>query len=171
MAKSTYDYIIVGGGSSGCVLAARLTENSDTNVLLVEAGRSDNHPYIHMPIGFAKLTAGRYTWGFKTAPQIHANNRELPFAQGRVLGGGSSINAEIFTRGNPVDYDRWAQEEGATGWSFNEIKPYFIRSEGNTFHSGDWHGTDGPLGVSYLPDPSTHHTRFYSIMSRIWHST
>ena len=153
MASTTFNYIIVGGGSAGCVLAARLTENSDTNVLLVEAGRPDNHPYIHMPIGFAKLTAGPYTWGFKTAPQIHANNREIPYAQGRVLGGGSSINAEIFTRGNPVDYDRWAQEEGATGWSFNEIKPYFIRAEGNTFHSGDWHGTDGPLGVSFLPDP------------------
>ena len=73
--------------------------------------------------------------------------------KGRVLGGSSSINAEVFTRGNPIDFDRWAQEEGASGWSFNEIKPYFIRAEGNTFHSGDWHGTDGPLGVSFLPDP------------------
>lgn len=153
MAEKGYDYVIVGGGSAGCVMAARLSENRDCRVLLVEAGGKDNHPYIHMPVGFAKLTAGPRTWGFNTVPQVHANNREIPYAQGRVLGGGSSINAEVFTRGNPADYDRWAQEEGATGWSFAEIQKYFIRSEGNTILSGDWHGTDGPLGVSNIQDP------------------
>lgn len=153
MADQGYDYVIVGGGSSGCVLANRLTEETGVKVLLLEAGGKDNHPYIHMPVGFSKLTAGPRTWGFNTVPQKHANNREIPYAQGRVLGGGSSINAEVFTRGNPVDYDRWAYEEGAEGWAFKDIKKYFLRSEGNAVFSGDWHGTDGPLGVSNLQDP------------------
>ncbi|MGQ0564382.1 MAG: GMC family oxidoreductase [Gemmobacter sp.] len=148
-----YDYVIVGGGSAGCVLAARLSEDPAARVCLIEAGGRDTHPYIHMPVGFAKMTTGPLTWGLVTAPQKHANNREIPYAQARVLGGGSSINAEIFTRGHPSDYDRWV-EEGATGWGFDDIRKYFLRSEGNTVLSGDWHGTDGPLGVSYLPDPN-----------------
>lgn len=153
MAETGYDYVIVGGGSAGCVLAARLSENADAQVLLLEAGKRDTHPLIHMPVGFAKLTSGPMTWGFKTAPQVHANNREIPYAQARVIGGGSSINAEIFTRGNPVDFDRWAKDEGCDGWSFIDVQKYFLRSEGNTTLSGDWHGTDGPLGVSDIPDP------------------
>ncbi len=147
-----YDYIIVGGGSAGCVLANRLTEDSACRVLLLEAGGKDNHPLIHMPVGFAKMTTGPLTWGLTTAPQKHANNREIPYAQARVIGGGSSINAEIYTRGTPSDYDRWA-EEGAEGWSFAEIRKYFIRSEGNTMLAGEWHGTDGELGVSNVPQP------------------
>ena len=153
MTDRGYDYVIVGGGSAGCVLAARLTEDSAARVLLLEAGGKDNHPLIHMPVGFAKMTTGPHTWGFTTAPQVHANNREIPYAQARVIGGGSSINAEVFTRGHPTDYDRWAQDEGCEGWGFADIRKYFIRSEGNTILSGDWHGTDGGLGVSNIPDP------------------
>ena len=153
MAETGYDYVIVGGGSAGCVMAARLSEDPTARVLLLEAGGKDNHPLIHMPVGFAKMTTGPHTWGFNTVPQVHANNREIPYAQARVIGGGSSINAEVFTRGNPVDYDRWAQEEGCDGWAFKDIQKYFIRSEGNTILSGDWHGTDGELGVSNIPDP------------------
>ena len=153
MAERGFDYIIVGGGSAGCVMANRLSESPDTRVLLLEAGGKDNHPLIHMPVGFAKMTTGPYTWGLSTVPQTHANNREIPYAQARVIGGGSSINAEVFTRGNPVDYDRWANAEGCEGWAFDDIKRYFIRSEGNTILAGDWHGTDGPLGVSNLKDP------------------
>ncbi len=148
-----YDYIIVGGGSSGCVLANRLTEDASARVLLLEAGGKDTHPLIHMPVGFAKMTTGPLTWGMVTAPQKHANNREIPYAQARVIGGGSSINAEVFTRGHPADYDRWAHEEGCEGWSFAEVKRYFLRSEGNTFLAGEWHGTEGELGVSNLKEP------------------
>jgi choline dehydrogenase-like flavoprotein len=147
-----FDYVIVGGGSAGCVLAARLSEDPSARVCLIEAGGRDSNPLIHMPVGFAKMTTRPLTWGLLTAPQRHANNREIPYAQARVLGGGSSINAEIFTRGHPSDYDRWA-DEGATGWAFRDIQKYFLRSEGNTAHGGDWHGTDGPLAVSYLPTP------------------
>jgi len=153
MAERGYDYVIVGGGSAGCVLAVRLTENPAVRVLLLEAGGRDSHPYIHMPVGFAKMTTGPFTWGLTTAPQKHANNREIPYAQAKVIGGGSSINAEVYTRGHPADYDRWAREEGAEGWSFADVRPYFIRSEGNTILSGEWHGADGPLGVSNISDP------------------
>ena len=153
MAETGFDYVIVGGGSAGCVLANRLSEDPDVRVLLLEAGGKDRHPLIHMPVGFAKMTDGPHTWGFATAPQKHANNREIAYAQARVIGGGSSINAEVFTRGNPVDYDRWAEREGCDGWAFKDIQPYFLRSEGNSVLSGDWHGTDGPLAVSNIPDP------------------
>ncbi|WP_170406328.1 GMC family oxidoreductase [Ruegeria arenilitoris] len=153
MAESGYDYIIVGGGSAGCVLANRLTEDSAVRVLLLEAGGKDSHPLIHMPVGFAKMTDGPHTWGFTTVPQVNANNREIPYAQGRVIGGGSSINAEVFTRGNPIDYDRWANEEGCEGWAFKDIQKYFVLSERNAILSGDWHGTEGPLGVSNLDAP------------------
>ena len=143
-----YDYIIIGGGSSGCVLAARLSEMPDARVLLLEAGPKDTDPYIHMPVGFFKMTSGPLTWGFKTAPMKHANNREAVYPQARVLGGGSSINAEVYTRGCPEDYDGWAGEMGCKGWSAKDLQPYFIKSEGNTKLGGANHGIDGPLGVS-----------------------
>ena len=156
MREQGYDYVISGGGSAGCVLASRLSENPDARVLLIEAGGRDSHPYIHMPVGFARMTTGPLTWGLVTAPQRHANNREIPYAQARVIGGGSSINAEVFTRGVPSDYDRWADEEGCDGWAFKDIQRYFLRSEGNETLSGPYHGTDGPLGVTSLdPQPLT----------------
>jgi choline dehydrogenase-like flavoprotein len=153
MAEEGFDYIIIGGGSAGCVLAARLSEDPSARVLLLEAGARDTHPYIHMPVGFARMTAGPLTWGLKTAPQRHANNREIPYAQARVLGGGSSINAEVFTRGHAADYDRWARDEGCPGWSSSEVQPYFLRSEGNEILAGPHHGTEGPLGVSNIQTP------------------
>ena len=150
----SYDYIIVGGGSAGCVLANRLSADGQVKVLLLEAGKPDKHPFIHMPVGFAKMTSGPFTWGYSTVPQKHANNRVIPYAQGRVIGGGSSINAEVFTRGHPTDYDRWANEEGCPGWSFAEVQPYFVRSENNEVLSNAYHGIDGPLGVSNQRDPA-----------------
>ncbi|MFT8951756.1 MAG: GMC family oxidoreductase N-terminal domain-containing protein [Gluconobacter sp.] len=148
-----FDYVVVGGGSAGCVLAARLSRNPAVRVCLIEAGKRDTNPLIHMPVGFAKMTTGPLTWGLVTTPQKHANNRQIPYVQARVLGGGSSINAEVFTRGHPSDFDRWEQE-GADGWGFKNIQKYFIRSEGNSILAGSWHGTDGPLGVSNLDCPN-----------------
>ncbi len=147
-----YDYIIVGAGSAGCVMAARLSEMPDARVLLLEAGPRDTNPYIHVPVGFAKMTSGNLLWGYETAPLKHANNRKVVYPQARVLGGGSSINAEIFTRGCPEDYDHWANEMDCKGWSWADLKKYFIKSEGNTRVGLTGHGTEGPLGVS---DPRT----------------
>ena len=151
---SGYDYIIVGGGSAGCVLAARLSEMPDAKVLLIEAGPRDTDPFIHMPVGFFKMTGGPLTWGYQTAPLRHANNRVAVYPQARVLGGGSSINAEIYTRGCPEDYDGWANELNCKGWSWKDLKPYFVKSEGNTRLGGSEHGIDGPLGVSDLASPN-----------------
>lgn len=147
------DYVIVGGGSAGCVMAARLSELSDATVLLLEAGPMDTARMIHLPVGFYKMTDGPLTWGYKTAPLAHAGGREMVFPQARVLGGGSSINAMVYTRGNRADYDAWANEEGCTGWSYRDVLPYFRKAEDNERFSDAWHGTGGPLGVSDLRSP------------------
>jgi choline dehydrogenase-like flavoprotein len=149
-----HDYVIVGGGSAGCVLAARLSEDEAARVLMLEAGPPDTNPYIHMPVGFFKMTAGPLIWGYKTVPLRHANNRIAVYPQARVLGGGSSINAEIYTRGCPEDYDNWASSHGCTGWAWKDVKRYFVKSEGNTSLGGEGHGIDGPLGVSSPIGPS-----------------
>ncbi len=149
-----YDYIIVGAGSAGCVLASRLTELADASVLLLEAGEEDRDPYIHMPVGFYKMTTGPATWGYDTAPLAQADGRRMVYPQGRVLGGGSSINAMVYTRGNALDYDEWATDEGCEGWSYRDVLPYFRRAEDNERLANDYHGHGGPLGVS---DPISPH--------------
>ena len=149
----SFDYVIAGGGTAGCVLANRLSADPSVRVLLLEAGRSDAHPLIHVPAGFAKLTAGPYQWGFVSTPQRHCENRRIPLAQGKVLGGGGSINAQVFTRGVADDYDAWAKEYGCEGWSADEVRKYFVRSEGNERLSGPLHGSNGPLKVSDPVNP------------------
>ncbi|MCQ4080892.1 GMC family oxidoreductase N-terminal domain-containing protein [Streptomyces sp. RB6PN25] len=149
----TFDYVIAGGGTAGCVLASRLSADPSVRVLLLEAGRSDWHPFIHVPAGFAKLTAGPYQWGFVSLPQEHCGGREIPLAQGKVLGGGGSINAQVFTRGVAQDYDEWAGAYDCEGWTAKEIQKYFVRSEGNERLSGPLHGSTGPLAVSDLVNP------------------
>ena len=145
---SSYDYVIVGAGSAGCVLAARLSEDPDVRVAVLEAGGSDRHPLFHMPAGFAKMTKGIGSWGWHTVPQRHLKDRVLRFTQAKVIGGGSSINAQLYTRGVAADYDEWVSEEGATGWSYREVLPYFKRSENNQRFANEFHSYGGPLGVS-----------------------
>ena len=143
-----YDYIIVGAGSAGCVLANRLSEDPNISVCLLEAGPSDWHPFIHMPAGLAKLVGKKgVNWDYNTAPDPHMNNRSLWWPRGKVLGGSSSINAMCYIRGNTKDYDEWA-ELGAEGWHWNNVLPYFKRSEGNSRGESEFHGGKGPLGVS-----------------------
>jgi choline dehydrogenase-like flavoprotein len=145
------DYVIVGGGSAGCVLAARLSEDPDASVLLLEAGPTDRDPYIHMPVGFFKMTGGDLVWKFQSGPERELHGRRLDYTQGRVLGGGSSVNAQVFTRGCPEDYDAWSRDEGCAGWSFADVLPYFKRSEDNDLLSGPYHGNGGPLGITTQP--------------------
>jgi choline dehydrogenase-like flavoprotein len=154
VAAQTYDYVIAGAGPAGCVLATRLSADPSVSVLLLEAGPEDKDPYIHWPVGFYKMTSGtKNSWGYETVPLAHLDGRHMWYPQGRVLGGGGSINAQVFTRGNARDYDAWAEEEGCAGWSYREILPYFRRAEDNERFSNAWHGTCGPLGVSDLISP------------------
>ena len=133
------DYIIVGGGPAGCVLANRLSADPSLRVLLIEAGGSDRHPLFHMPAGFAKMTKGIASWGWSTVPQKHMKNRVLAYTQAKVIGGGTTINAQIYTRGNALDYDEWRQM-GCDGWSYEDVLPYFKRVEswqdGESEHRG-----------------------------------
>jgi choline dehydrogenase-like flavoprotein len=148
MATDSYDYIIAGGGSAGCVLANRLSDDPGVRVLLLEAGGSDRHPLFHMPAGFAKMTKGIGSWGWHTVAQKQLKGRVLRFTQAKVIGGGSSINAQLYTRGVPADYDEWVSEEGAVGWSYREVLPYFKRAENNQRFANEFHAYGGPLGVS-----------------------
>ena len=145
-----YDYIIIGAGSAGCVLANRLSEDPSVRVLLLEAGPRDWHPFIHMPAGLAKLVGQKgINWSYDTAPEPHLNQRRLWWPRGKVLGGSSSINAMCYIRGVAGDYDDWASG-GAEGWDWNGALPYFKRSERNSRGSDALHGADGPLYVSDL---------------------
>ena len=148
MTDMIYDYIITGGGTAGCVLAHRLSADPSVSVLLLEAGGSDRHPFFHMPAGFAKMTKGIGSWGWFTAPQKQLKNRVLRYTQAKVIGGGSSINAQIYTRGAAADYDAWVRDAGARGWSYRDVLPYFKRAENNQRYANAYHGYGGPLGVS-----------------------
>ena len=142
-----WDYIIIGGGSAGSVLAARLSEDPAARVLLLEAGPRDWHPFYTIPAGFAKMTKGMGSWGWHTVPQRHLGGAQIRFTQAKVLGGGSTVNAQIYTRGHPLDYDEWRQS-GCTGWSYDDVLPYFRKAEDNDTWDNKWHGKGGPLGVS-----------------------
>ncbi|USG63075.1 choline dehydrogenase [Sneathiella marina] len=143
-----YDYIVVGSGSGGSVIASRLTEDPNINVCLLEAGKPDNSILIHAPIGVAAILPRKfYNWGFQTAPQPHLNNRKGYQPRGKTIGGSSSINAMLYVRGHKSDYDDWAAL-GNTGWSFEDVLPYFKKAENNERGSDDLHGTGGPLNVA-----------------------
>jgi choline dehydrogenase len=147
----TFDIIIVGAGSAGCVLANRLSANPSRRVLVLEAGGRDWHPFIHMPAGLAKLVNNRrLNWDFYTEPEPALENRRLWWPRGKVLGGSSSINAMCYTRGAPGDYDEWAAATRDPRWSWDAVLPLFKRSEDNTRGADAWHGAGGPLGVDDL---------------------
>ena len=154
-----YDYVIVGAGSAGCVLAARLTEDPDTRVLLLEAGDRDLRPEIHIPVAFSRLFHTAADWDYTTEPQPGAAGRALYWPRGRVLGGSSSINAMIYIRGHAADYDGWA-DAGCDGWGYADVLPLFKKSEDNVRGASAYHGAGGPLSVVDPQSPSPVSTAF-----------
>jgi choline dehydrogenase-like flavoprotein len=146
---NSYDYIIVGAGSAGCVLASRLSEDPHARVLLLEAGGPDRRREIRIPAAYSKLFKSALDWNFSTEPEPHLHNRRLYWPRGKVLGGSSAINAMIYIRGNRLDYDHWASL-GNDGWSFADVLPYFKKSENQERGASEFHGVGGPLCISDL---------------------
>jgi choline dehydrogenase len=150
--SEAFDFIIVGAGSAGCVLADRLTASGRHRVLLLEAGPGNLHPWLHIPLGFGKLFSDRrYNWCYATEPQPECHNREVIAPRGKVLGGSSSINGLIYIRGQAEDFNYWRQL-GNAGWSFDDVLPYFRKAEDNDRGADQFHGAGGPLAVSDLRD-------------------
>ena len=146
--KKTYDYIVIGAGSAGCVLAARLSEDKDARVLVLEAGGKDDHPYLRMPLGFLKAMLNpRFNWGYMSEPEPYLNHRRIFLPRGKVLGGSSSINGMFYMRGHPLDYDTWRQM-GCEGWGYADVLPYFRKMETSWRGPGKYHGGSGPLHVA-----------------------
>jgi len=141
-----HDYVIVGAGSAGCVLAARLSEDPSVSVLLIEAGGSDRHPDVKIPAAFAKQFRTKRDWNFETEPEPHCDGRSLYMPRGKGLGGSSSMNAMLYVRGHPLDYERWAAN-GAPGWGWADVQPYFLRAEDNARGASEHHAVGGPLRV------------------------
>ena len=155
-----FDYVIVGAGSAGCTLANRLSADGNSTVCLLEAGGEDRNPWIHVPVGFIKtMTNPAVNWLFETTPQEGTGNRRIPIPRGKVLGGSSSINGMLYVRGQPRDYDIWAQS-GCTGWSFSDVLPYFKKSENRETGGDEFHGEGGPLNVAETRDR-------YEILDRV----
>ena len=164
----TFDYVIVGAGTAGCVLAARLSEQPDARVCLLEAGGPDRHPFIHVPAAVAAAIGTRsLNWSFLTVPQPHLNGRRIPIPRGRVVGGSGSINGMVYFRGQPRDFDEWAAA-GNPGWSYREVLPYFIRSESNANYPGSpYHGTSGPMRVTHIRRPNPLNKAFLEAMGAL----
>jgi len=151
---SVFDYVIIGAGSAGCVIANRLSENPEVTVCLLEAGPPDSSPVIHVPLLIVKaMSDHRINWLYWSKPQSHAGHRPAFIPRGKTLGGSSAINGMVYMRGSPHDYDDWAAA-GNSGWSWDEVKPYFLKSENNEQYAKPHHGRGGPLNVTYIPHPN-----------------
>jgi choline dehydrogenase len=151
--NEAFDYIVVGAGSTGCVVAARLSEDPGTQVLLLEAGGPDNHLYLKMPLAFLKaMPHPAFNWTYWTEPEPHLDGRRMPLPRGKVIGGSGSINGMFAMRGHPLDYDQWAQM-GASGWSYADVLPYFRKLEDSWRGEGPYHGTGGPVQVRPIDSP------------------
>ena len=149
MTEEFYDYVIVGAGSAGCVLANRLTADGKATVMLLEYGGSDSSILIQMPSALSiPMNMPKYNWSYETEPEPHLGGRRLHTPRGKVLGGSSSINGMVYVRGNPHDFDRW-EEEGATGWGYRHVLPYFRRAETSNEGGDEYRGDDGPLHTRY----------------------
>lgn len=167
-AAAVFDFVIVGGGSAGCVLAARLSEDPGNAVCLIEAGGSGRSTYVNIPgaIVMAQRSA-ELNWRFQSAAQKQLNNRRIPYPRGRGLGGSGLINGMVYFRGHPTDYDDWAQA-GAAGWSYREVLPYFRRSENNKdFGSSPFHGNDGPMHVRNVTHPNPLNFAFFEALASL----
>src|SRR5271165_2880541 len=154
-----HDYVIVGAGSAGCVLANRLSEDPSVRVLLLEAGGKDRSPNIKIPAAFAKQFHTKLDWDFATEPEPHVDGRSLYIPRGKALGGSSSMNAMLYVRGRPLDYDGW-EAQGAPGWGYRDVLPYFIKAEDNVRGASEYHGAGGPLHVSEQRSPRPMNSRF-----------
>ena len=157
--EASYDYVVVGAGSAGCAVAGRLSEDPATRVLLLEAGGRDRSPNIKIPAAFQKQFKTKLDWDYATGPEPHLGGRTLYVPRGRTLGGSSSMNAMMYVRGRPLDYDGWS-EAGCEGWSYDEVLPLFRRSESNERGASEVHGGNGPLNVSDLRSPRPLTKRF-----------
>ena len=164
-----FDVVVAGGGSAGCVLATRLTENPAITLCLIEAGGRDRNPWIHLPLGFGKLVPNpKVNWGYMTEPEPHLNGRKLSWPRGRVLGGSGSINGLVFLRGAPSDYDGW-EALGAKGWSYKDVLPYFKRMEHNVRGADAYRGQGGPMTISDVKKPSESSQAFVEACKRLQH--
>ena len=168
MADDAFDYVVVGAGTAGCVLANRLSADPGVRVALVEAGPKDSHPWIHIPAAVgAAIGTPEIGWGYMSAPQQHMGGRRIPIPRGRVLGGCSSINGMVYNRGQAKDYDDWAAM-GATGWSYAEVLPYFLRSEDNERYQGSpLHGHGGEMKVSDIRRTNPMNAAFFQAMEEL----
>jgi choline dehydrogenase len=168
MHGAEFDYLIVGAGTAGCVLANRLSADGKSTVALLEAGARDSHPFIHVPAGVAAAIGTKSLgWGYWSTPQTHLDGRRIPIPRGRVLGGSSSINGMAYHRGQPSDYDDWAAM-GNAGWSYAEVLPYFKRSENNPDYAGSpYHGQGGEMNVTHIPKPNPLNRVFAEAMASL----